>query len=339
MLKLSILDQSRVRRGMTARQALEETVRLAREADKLGFTRFWVSEHHDTPGLAGSAPEVLIAAIAAQTTSIRVGSGGVLISHYSPYKIAETFRVLEGLYPGRIDLGIGRAPGGMPLASMALRYGKPANSEDRYLESLHDLGGFLGGGFPQDHPYHGLLTTPLIDTSPDVWLLGSTGHSAQRAAELGARFSFAHFINGDGGQEVVRSYREHYRPGSLGTEAQAGVCIMVVCAETDELAEQMALPLDVGLLLLEKLGSRTPFPTAEEAAAYKPDDFDRQRMAENRKRMIVGGPARVKQRLLEFAADYEVDELMVTLALDSYEAKLQACKLLARELGLQEAGR
>lgn len=329
MLTLSLLDQSPVRPDVKPAESLRLTVELAKEADKLGYTRFWVSEHHDSPGLAGSAPEVLIAAIAAQTSRIRVGSGGVLLSHYSPYKVAETFRVLEGLYPGRIDLGIGRAPGGMPIASMALRHGKPGNREEVFRESLDDLAGYLGGGLPEGHRYYGLQATPLIDTQPAVWLLGSSGVSAAMAAELGASFSFAHFINGDGGQDVMRNYMDAYRPGPFGSRPRTSVGISVVCADSDEAAEQLALPIVLAFRLYEKEGIRRPFPTPDEAARYPLDDEDRVRMAEGRKRLVVGGPDKVRAELTALAASYGTDELVVTTPTYDYASRLHSYRLLA----------
>jgi len=331
MLKLGILDQSPVLPGMTAADAMRSTIELAREAERLGFTRFWVSEHHDSPGLAGSAPEVLIAAIAAHTSRIRVGSGGVMLSHYSPYKVAEQFRVLEALYPNRIDLGVGRAPGGMPLASMALRYGKPGNRQERFNESLELLGGFLGGGFPEGHEYAELRTMPEIGTRPEVWLLGSSEVSAVMAARLGAPFSFAHFINWEGGQGVVRDYRASFQPGPFGSEPRANAAVSVLCAETDEEAERLAAPIDIAFLLMEKEGGRRRLPAPEEALAYPLTNEDRERIRTFRGRYITGGPGKVKAALEEFAGSYGVDELVVT-TMGRFEDRVKSYRLLAEHV-------
>lgn len=242
MIRLGILDQTLLLPGYTAHDAFKQTMELAQEAEQFGFSRFWVSEHHDSPGIAGSSPEVLLGALGAVTSRIRIGSAGVLLNHYSPYKVAENFRVLEALYPGRVDLGIGRSPGGMPGASRALRYGKPSNSEEGVTAALQDLAGFLHENLPEDHPYSGLQTSPPVDTTPDVWLLGSGTYSAMRAAELGASFSYAHHISPDGGHETVQRYKESFRPGPFGDKPRVNVGIMVMCADTDDEAERLTKP-------------------------------------------------------------------------------------------------
>ncbi|WP_274363614.1 LLM class flavin-dependent oxidoreductase [Paenibacillus thermotolerans] len=328
-MKLGVLDQSPVPAGETAVDAFRHTIQLARLAEKLGFTRFWVSEHHDTPGLAGSAPEVLLAAVGAHTSSIRIGSAGVLLPHYSPYKVAEQFRVLEALYPGRVDLGIGRAPGGMPLASQALRYGRDKIRDEQFPGALTELAGFLQGNLDPEHRFGSLVTTPVVGTAPAMWLLGSSDVSARIASELGAAFSFAHFINGDGGQEAVRAYRRNYMPGPLGSEPRVNVCVTVLCADTDEEAERLAAPLDLRLLLFEQGQFRTSFPSYEEAIAYRYTDWDRMRIRENRKRMIVGGPERVKEQLLQFAEDYGTDELIAVTNTYDFASRVRSYELLA----------
>ncbi|MCP3775123.1 LLM class flavin-dependent oxidoreductase [Paenibacillus sp. MZ04-78.2] len=334
MLNLGVLDQSPIIPGETAADAMRRTLELAKTVERLGYTRYWVSEHHDTPGLAGSSPEVLIAAIAAHTSRIRVGSAGVLLPHYSPYKVAENFRVLEALYPGRIDLGIGRAPGGMPIASEALRYGRPKDREEHFAVMLRDLGGFLSDWMEPGHRFEGVRATPLVDTAPELWLLGSSGFSADRASELGGAFSFAHFINGDGGHEAVRRYFANYRPGPLGASPQANVCVIVICADTDEEAERLAASTDLRLLLLEQGQFRWPFPTPEEAANYPYTDWDRMRIRANRRRMIVGGPEKVRTQMLEFSKGYGVEELIVLTYTYDFQARLRSYDLLAEVFGL-----
>src|SRR5919198_6086913 len=201
MLRLGVLDQSPVRSGATPAEAIQETLALARAADRLGYHRYWLAEHHSTPALAGPSPEVLIPQVAAVTTGIRVGSGGVMLQHYSALKVAESFRVLETLYPGRIDLGIGRAPGSDQLTARALASGGPVGVDD-FVEKVADVLGFLHGELPPQHPFGGVLAMPTGETTPEVWLLGSSDQSASIAAHFGVGFSFAHFINADGGAEV-----------------------------------------------------------------------------------------------------------------------------------------
>jgi luciferase family oxidoreductase group 1 len=210
-MKLSILDQSPISEGSRAETALKQTIELAKFAEAHGYERFWVSEHHFSKSLAGSSPEVLIGAIAAQTKTIRVGSGGVMLQHYSPYKVAENFRVLEGMFPGRIDLGIGRAPGGMPISSMALQESK-RRRVDIEPGQLEGLVAYLYDLADENHRYPNLTASPLIQTAPELWMLGSSGKSAEIAARLGASYTFAHFINGEGGQEGSRAIKETLHP-------------------------------------------------------------------------------------------------------------------------------
>jgi len=330
-LKLGVLDQSPIGPGENAQAALRHTLELAGLADRLGYSRFWVSEHHNAAGLAGSSPEVLLAAIGAHTRRIRIGSGGVLLPHYSPYKVAENFRVLEGLYPGRCDLGIGRAPGGMPLSSIALRNGAPKVPDEKLPDSLRELASYLEIAPPlgPEHPLAGLKATPQVDTVPDIWLLGSSGYSAAVAAQMGGGFSFAHFINGYGGQGAVRDYLKHFRPGPLGAKPKASVCVFVICAETDAVAEREASAMDLRLLYHEKGEFGKPFPTPEEAAAYPYSAWDRVRIGENRNRMIVGGPDRVKRALTAFADSYGTNEVLVTCIMSDFRLRMRGYELLA----------
>jgi len=328
-LKLSVLDQSPLIGDADAAEAFRQTIRLAERAEALGYHRYWVSEHHDTPGLAGSAPEVLIAALAARTERIRVGSGGVLLPHYSPYKVAEQFRVLEALYPGRIDLGLGRAPGGMPLASKALRYGRTKIMDDKLPGALLELHGFLHDRLPEGHELEGLQATPVAKTAPELWLLGSSTVSARIAAELGGAFAFAHFINGDDGLQVVRDYRDAFRLGPLGDAPRVNVAVIAICAERDEEAETYASALDLRILLNEQGHIRRPFPTAEEARNYPYTEWDLGRIRENRKRMLVGGPETMREKMTAFAAAYGVDELIVNTFAPTYDARIRSYELLA----------
>ncbi|MDG0808784.1 LLM class flavin-dependent oxidoreductase [Cohnella rhizosphaerae] len=299
--------------GGDAAQALRDTIELAALAERLGYSRFWVSEHHNAKGLAGASPEVLLAALGANTSRIRIGSGGVLLPHYSPYKVAENFRVLEGLYPGRIDLGIGRAPGGMPLVSRAMGREAGKDKEAGFVESLRELAAYLNIGPPLEagHPLAGLEASPEIATRPEAWLLGSSAHSAQVASALGAGFAFAHFINGQGGQAATREYRRRFRAGPLGTAPRVAVCVYVVCMDDDGQAEREAASLDLRLLLNDKGEYGLPVPSREEARAYAYDVYDRARIAHNRSRMIVGGPERAKRSLYALAASYGADEIIV----------------------------
>lgn len=327
MITLSVLDQSPVPTGSNSREALQFTVKLAQAAEKLGYKRFWVSEHHDTRALAGSTPEVLLAHLAANTSSIRLGSGGVMLPHYSAYKVAENFRMLEALHPNRIDLGLGRAPGGMPRATMALQEGKLQRAD--YSKQIDDLIAYITDTVPKDHRFPGLKATPLIDTVPEMWLLGSTNGSASLAAQKGTAFSFAHFINGDGGEQTVRLYKEHFQPSILYDEPKASVAIFVFCAETDEEADLIASSLDLSLLFAVT-GQRSPgLPSIEMAQTYEYTPYERKFIEENRKRMIVGSPKTVKAQIEALAEAYATDEIIVVTNAHQFEHRLRSFELLA----------
>jgi luciferase family oxidoreductase group 1 len=333
MIRLSVLDQSPIVEGGSAEEALRQTARLAQETEKLGYHRFWVAEHHHTLSLAGSSPEVLIAHLAAKTSRMRIGSGGVMLPHYSAYKVAENFRVLEALYPGRIDLGVGRAPGGMPLSTRALQEGKE-HTFDRYPEQLKDLIAYLYDTVDENHRFAGLRATPVPDGAPELWMLGSSGESGMLAAELGAAFAFAQFINGEGGTDVMRFYQSRFQPSLLGEKPRALVAIFVICAETDEEAERLASSLDLWITLAEQ-GKRLPgIPPVERALAYAYSLLERYRVKENRKRMIIGSPARVKEQILQLCEAYRCEEVMIVTITHDFEAKLRSYRLLAEAFGL-----
>ncbi|HHQ8913137.1 TPA: LLM class flavin-dependent oxidoreductase [Bacillus cereus] len=333
MIKLSVLDQSPISDGSTAAKAFSHTVTLAQEAEKLGYTRFWVSEHHNSVSLAGSSPEILISHIAAKTERMRVGSGGVMLPHYSPYKVAENFRVLEALYPNRIDLGVGRAPGGMPIATRALQEGKML-SLDQYPEQIADVAMYLHDQVPENHHYANLKATPIIPTSPDMWLLGSSGESAKIAAQQGASFAFAQFINGYGGPEVMEAYQKQFQPSYLGDKPKSIVAIFVICGETTEEAEKIASSLDLSILLLEQGKRTTGTPSIETAQNYSYSAYDLFRIKENRQRMIVGDPSSVKEQIVNLSKAYNTDEFMIVTITHRFEDKLNSYRLLANAFNL-----
>ncbi|WP_237980943.1 LLM class flavin-dependent oxidoreductase [Bacillus thuringiensis] len=333
MIKLSVLDQSPISDGSTAARAFSHTVTLAQEVEKLGFTRFWVSEHHNSISLAGSSPEILISHIAAKTDRMRVGSGGVMLPHYSPYKVAENFRVLEALYPNRIDLGVGRAPGGMPIATRALQEGKMI-SLDQYPEQIADVAMYLHDQVPENHHYANLKATPVIPTSPEMWMLGSSGESAMIAAKQGASFAFAQFINGYGGPEVMKAYQEQFQPSYLGDKPKSIVSIFVICGETNEEAEKIASSLDLSILLLEQGKRTTGTPSIETAQNYSYSAYDLFRIKENRQRMIVGDPSSVKEQIVNLSKAYNTDEFMIVTITHRFEDKLNSYRLLANAFHL-----
>ncbi|MBA2176770.1 LLM class flavin-dependent oxidoreductase [Halobacillus locisalis] len=329
-MKLSILDQSPILKGMTPHEALQQTTELAKLTDELGYHRFWVSEHHSTSSLAGSAPEVLVAHLAANTHQIRVGTGGVLLPHYSSYKVAEAFRVLETLHPGRIDLGVGRAPGGMPNVNLALNRGKLPNIEG-YPAQVEELMAYLHG---QDPHGMNIYATPKGETSPMVWMLGSSGTSARLAADLGASYSFAHFINGHGGIRAMDRYKNYFSPSMQQSQPNGNVSVFVVCAETDEEAEYLASSLDLALLKIEQGETRPHFPSPDEAIHHPYSMYELDRVQENRNRMIVGTPKHVKESIEGIAEKYQVDEVIINTIISPFEKRLQSYRLIAEAFEL-----
>ena len=332
-IRLSVLDQSPIRPGATPRQALLETVALAQLADHLGYIRFWVSEHHNTNTLAGSAPEVLLAHLGSQTQRIRLGSGGVMLPHYSALKVAENFRLLETLFPDRIDLGLGRAPGADRLTAHALN---PSNtfSEQDFIEQLMDLQAYLRDDKIPDTIHERVMAIPQAPTAPELWILSSSGQSGLFAAHLGMAFSFAQFINPNGGPQAVRTYRERFRPSPELTAPVANVALFVLCADTEEKAQELRAAMDLMLLRFGK-GERGTFPTPEEVAQYPFSLQDEAHLAHNRGRVISGTQAQVKAQLTRLAADYEVEELVIVTITADFQDRLRSYELLAEafELG------
>jgi len=333
MIELSVLDQSPVRQGVTPAVALAESIALARHVDALGYRRYWLAEHHGSPGLAGTAPEILVTRIAAETRHLRVGSGGVMLSHYSALKVAETFRMLETLYPGRIDLGIGRAPGSDQLTAIALQHGPGALGIEHFPNQIADLLGFLEDRMPPDHPFSRIRVMPTGDTQPEIWLLGSSDQSALYAAYFGCAFSFAHFINDEGGLDVMEAYRRRFRPSPRLAAPLASIGVFVICADTEAEASYLAASRDLWRLRLDR-GILAPVPPPEEALAYAYSPAERQRVDHHRRRQIIGDPASVKTRLLQLAESYGVDELVVVTICHDFAARQRSYTLLAEAFGL-----
>jgi luciferase family oxidoreductase group 1 len=320
---LSVLDQSPVINGLGARRALEETIVLARRAEELGYHRYWLAEHHAIAALADPAPEILLARIGAETRRIRIGSGGVLLPYYSAFRTAESFRMLEALYPGRIDLGIGRAPGGDGRTAQAVGGGKFPDA-DRFPEQVWELVGHLKEGLPSDHPYQRVRLQPEIDTAPQIWLLGSSDFSGALAAQLGLPFAFAHFINARGGDEVTRSYRDNFK----GKEKpNVIVCTFLICGETDVQAERLAASIDLRRLHMA-LNIDSAVPTPEEAGRHQYSAEERQYVLSQRARAVIGGPQKCRRELEEMAARYGADEMMVLTITGDYATRRRSYELL-----------
>jgi luciferase family oxidoreductase group 1 len=333
-LRLSVLDQSPIPEGSSAPEALAATLELAKLADRLGYERYWLAEHHNTAGLAGSSPEVLIARVAAETSHIRVGSGGVMLSHYSPLKVAESFRVLHALYPGRIDLGVGRAPGSDRLTAAVLAQGRPMPI-DSFGEQLRDLAGFLYDALPPEHPYAHVHATPRSPGAPEVWLLGSGGDSAAYAAVLGFSFSYAHFINPHAAADSLDAYRRHFKPLFDLDAPRASMAVRVICAETDAEARRLAASFGLQRMRMEQ-GRLGQVPSVEEALAYPYSPAERSRIEAIIGQGFVGSPDHVKMRLERTAAEFGVDEFVVVTITHDAAARRRSYELLAEVFGLRK---
>jgi luciferase family oxidoreductase group 1 len=320
-VSLNVLDQSPIVHGATPRDAVEATIALARRADDLGYGRYWLAEHHALPSLADASPEVLLARLTGETARIRLGSGGIMLPHYSAFKVAETFRMLEALAPGRIDLGVGRAPGGTRLVSAALRSGDPERFPEQILETLAYLDGTAA-----DPRLNGLIAQPTGASAPEMWILGSSDFGARLAAQLGLRYAFAEFIGGEYPQ-VTRLYRDTFRPSSWCAAPCVMVTVAALVATTDEEADALALPA-----LLSRLrrlrGISAPLPSLAEAQAYPWTERERAEVAASRN-IVTGSPATVCARLAQLAELYGADELTIVTIAPDYATRLRSYELLA----------
>src|SRR5262245_19971963 len=285
-MKLSVLDQSPIRSGGDAAQALRETIELARITERLGYHRYWVAEHHGSASFAGSSPEVLIGAIAAHTSRIRVGSGGVMLMHYSPLKVAENFRLLETLYPGRIDVGIGRAPGSDGITAVALAYGSKIGIE-YFPAKLADLQAWLRGAAPYTDALGAVRVTPAPDTVPELWMLASSDDGARIAAHFGLPLSFAHFISPHAARDCCRVYRETFRPSEACPSPRISLGVFVLCADTDAEAQLLAECRDLWRLRVER-AEFGPFPSPAEVRAAELKPAERERDASRREAQSLG---------------------------------------------------
>ncbi|TVS17910.1 MAG: LLM class flavin-dependent oxidoreductase [Gammaproteobacteria bacterium] len=331
-MRFGVLDQSPLRSGATPEQALAESIELARHAEVLGYHRYWVAEHHNSSGLMGAAPEILITRIAAATDHIRVGSGGVMLMHYSPYKVAETFRVLEALFPGRIDLGLGRAPGSDGLTAAALAYGNQIGME-YFGVKVADLVNWVRGEAPRTEALARVKVSPAGDHHPEVWLLGSTDQSAQLAAHLGLSFSFAHFIAPEEAVAVTRLYRQRFEPTEAQPAPKVSLGVFVLCAETEAEARDLGLCRDLWRRRMMSQQEPGPWPSVAEARAELGADFvsDDPRS----RHQILGTPEQVHERLSRLIAETGADELSVVTITPEFEQRLRSYALLAEAFELR----
>lgn len=334
MMKLGVLDQVYVSEGRTATEGLQQSTRLIQATEELGYSRFWVSEHHSMPALAFSSPEVLVAHLAAATSLIRVGSGGIMLPHYSAYKVAENFRLLEALHPGRIDLGLGRAPGGMPLATRALQQDKYVDV-NKYPQQVLDIIGYLHDSLPEGHQFEKLLASPVISTAPEIWLLGSSGESARLAAMLGTSYAFAEFFGTPGGEEATQYYNGHFEPNpDLEAHPRSMIATLAICAETEEEANRLAMSGDL-LFLGIRTGREVQFlPSVQTAMDYPYTEMDLMHIRQTRQRRIIGTPDQVKEQLLQMGKNYNVEEILINSPIYDEKARIHSYRLIAEAFGM-----
>ena len=330
---LSVLDLAPVVSGGSAADAFRNMVELARLTERLGFTRYWLAEHHGMPSIASSAPEILIEHVASATARIRVGSGGIMLPNHAPLRIAEAFHTLETLHPGRIDLGVGRAPGTDPVTSSALR---PFDAE-QFPQQLAELTALSRGEFPEGHPFHRVRVVPEGVALPPVWLLGSSGASARLAGQLGMGYAFASHFSPAPAAPPLQAYRDAFQPSDAFPRPHAIIAASVVCAETEDEAERLATSMQLAWVRLQR-GQFRPLPTPEEAAAYDYTPQDRAVVAGYRRLQVVGTPAQVRERLDALVTEAPADEVMVTTVVHDHAARLRSYELLAGEFGREGRG-
>ena len=333
-MQVSVLDQSIAVAGRPHDQSIRDTVALAQHCEALGYARFWVSEHHNHPSIVGTAPEVLLGAIAQATSSIRIGSAGIMLPHYSPFKVAEQFRVLDALAPGRVDLGLGRAPGSDGRTAFALN---PAANERpaRFPTDVRELMAWLyAEKLPDDHPFRMVQAFPQSATAPEVWMLGSSDYGAQVAAHFGLPYAFAWFFtDGLGGQRAIDLYRELYKPSVRHPEPRAGLCVWALAADTEAEAQRLFTSRAIWRLHRDR-GHFLAFETPEAAAAQPLSVADARRVEELRRESFVGTGPDVARRIRELAEEVGVEEMAIVTWTHDETARRRSYALLAEAFGL-----
>jgi luciferase family oxidoreductase group 1 len=335
MIPLSVLDLSVVTTETRPAAALRNSIDLARHVDGLGYVRYWLAEHHNLASVASPAPDVMIGQIAAVTNNIRVGSGGVMLPNHAPLVVAERFKMLEALFPGRIDLGLGRAPGTDGATAYALRSRLDRREGDDFLERLHELTLWETRDFPQGHPYNQVVAMPDDTPLPPIWLLGSSDYSSELAAQVGMGFAFAHHFAMHDAVDAMVNYRSNFKPSGWRTTPHAILAVAIVTAETDAEAERLASSMDLNRLRRDR-GQFAPLPSPEEALAYPYTDAERASVARNRSRLFVGSPATVMSKLQPMIDASKPDELMVISAIYDHAARKRSYTLLADAFGLEK---
>ncbi|MFJ7969769.1 LLM class flavin-dependent oxidoreductase [Psychrobacillus sp. NPDC096389] len=327
-MKLSILDQSPISFNQTAKEALNESMELAKLGESLGYTRYWITEHHDLAGLASSAPEVMLAYIGANTNTIRIGSGAVLLPHYKPFKVAEVYNTLATLFPDRVDVGLGRAPGGSAEATNAL--------SDNFLQNVYKMPSlvkeflhFLNGDFPNDHEFSKVSAAPVPDVLPAPWLLGTGKKSALLAAQNGLSYAFGQFMSEVDGAAIIQAYLDAFKPGKQGQKPEVIVTVSVICAETTEKANEVANSALVWSIQKAKGEGKEGVPSIKDAQQYILNNVEKETLENMKKKFIIGSPTDVKKKLMEMQAYYKATEIMLNTITYSAKDRFNSYRLIA----------
>jgi luciferase family oxidoreductase group 1 len=326
---LSVLDLAPVTGNDSASVALRRTVELARLAERCGYTRYWFAEHHNMPSIASSSPELLIGHVAAVTEHIRVGAGGIMLPNHVPLQVAERFHTLEALHPGRIDLGIGRAPGTDPVTSRALR----SFDAEQFPQHLAELQALSAGTLPETHPFRSVRVVPSDVPLPPIWLLGSSGASARLAGALGLGYSFASHFSRAPSAPAIRAYKESFRPSPAFPVPHAILAVSVVCAETEAEADYLARSLDLIRVRLER-GEPGVYPSPEEATAYPYTPAEQAVVSTYRQLQIIGSPSSVRAQIVDRIKESDADEVMIASAIYDPAKRLRSYELVANAFGL-----
>jgi luciferase family oxidoreductase group 1 len=332
-LPVSVLDLTPVPEGSSGPEAVANTLELARAADGLGYHRYWLAEHHNTPGMACPAPEIMIGHVATATSRIRVGSGGVMLPNHSPLRVAESFRLLEALHPGRIDLGIGRAPGTDGVTAHALRRGDAGTD---VTHQLAELLAYAGDGFPPDHPYANVTAQPADVPLPPIWILGSTEYGAELAAVMGVGFAFARHLNPRGAEPCIARYRERFQPTPVMLEPRVILALSAICADTAERAEELSWSMALGVIRMRQ-GRPGRLPSPEEAIAHDYTPDEQHQLRRYRRAQVLGDPRGIATELRELAGTAGADELMVMTMVHDHGARLRSYELIAAAMQLAPA--
>ncbi|WP_087974354.1 LLM class flavin-dependent oxidoreductase [Oceanobacillus rekensis] len=331
MVLVNILDYALIDEGSNASEALKHTTELAKHAEKLGYHRYWVPEQHHAISIASSAPEMLMMHLAAATKTIRIGSGGVMLPHYSPYKIAENFRMLEALHPNRIDFGIGNSTGGR-IVNNVLNEEK----EERltYEQQVKDVQKYLADD-TEEHRFKELIATPVIKTRPEIWMLGAGGKSTKIASENGTAYTYAHFIKPfDVGAEIIATYRKNFKPSLFHDKPTVAISVFVIIGKTKEEAEEFAKAFELWMASLETAKNPPYFPSVDTAKRRKYTTFEKQKITHIRKRAIIGNPPHVREEILKLVEFYQADEVTIIPNIPGSANRMRGIKLLAEEFKL-----